>query len=260
MPNEKIVAKGKQIEELDIELADVNEQIKILQAQANMLTSNKKQLTKEIVELKQADNKTTNEQLVNKWVTKMKSKYDNKISVKHDDFIQRSYITVSLTVSSWRQVSPQFAVTNNMSESQVKDYLHGIENTIKLFNEMAVQNMFENSNLSYGYIDEHSLHTIILPNDTDLNKFISLHLNDDGLVEVKIEDHVYHMSRYEAQLYGELTLVPDVREDEYGNDIGEYPFKLYSESLIDIDMLGTSLKLMLSKFDKSKTQFIKPIK
>ena len=73
-----------------------------------MLTSDKNRLTKEIVELKQADNKTTNEQLVNKWVSKMKSKYDNKISVKHDDFIQRSYITVSLTVSSWRQVSPQF--------------------------------------------------------------------------------------------------------------------------------------------------------
>lgn len=118
---------------------------------------------------------------------------------------------------------------------------------------------FRDSSIEIG-IDEHSLHTIILPNDTDLNKFISLHLNDDGLVEVKIEDHVYHMSRYEAQLYGELTLVPDVREDKYGNDIGEYPFKLYSESLIDIDMLGTSLKLMLSKFDKSKTQFIKPIK
>ena len=260
MSNEKIVVKGEQIEAIDIELEDVTEQIKILQAQKDMLEGDKRKLTDEIIRLKQADNKTTNEQLVNKWVSEMATKFDNKISVKHDDFIQRSYITVSLTVSSWRQVSPQFAVTNNMSESQVKDYLHGIENTIKLFNEMAVQNMFENSNLSYGYIDEHSLHTIILPNDTDLNKFISLHLNDDGLVEVKIEDHVYHMSRYEAQLYGELTLVPDVREDEYGNDISEYPFKLYSESLIDIDMLGTSLKLMLSKFDKSKTQFISPIK
>lgn len=260
MANETIVKKGEQIKAIDSELADVNEQIKILQAQANMLINDKKQLTNEIAELKQADNKTTNEQLVNKWASEMKSKYDNKISVKHDDFIQRSYITVSLTVSSWQQVSPQFAITNNMSESQVKDYLHGIENTIKLFNEMAVQNMFENSNLSYGYIDEHSLHTIILPNDTDLNKFISLHLNDDGLVEVKIEDHVYHMSRYEAQLYGELTLVPDVREDEYGNDIGEYPFKLYEKQTINIKILGSGLKLMLSEFDKSKAQFIKPIK
>lgn len=259
MTNEKIVAKGKQIEAIDIELADVNEQIKILQAQANMLTSDKKQLTNEIVQLKQADNKTTNEQLVNEWASEMKSKYDNKITVEHDDFIQRSYITVSLTVSSWRKVSPQFAVTNNMSESQVKDYLHGIENTIKLFNEMTVQNMFENSNLNYGYIDEHSLRTIILLNN-DSNKFISLHLSDNGLVEVKIEDHVYHMPRYEAQLYGELTLVPVIREDEYGNDIDEYPFKLYSESLIDIDMLGSSLKLMLSNFDKSKAQFINPIK
>lgn len=260
MSNEKIVAKGKQIEAIDIELADVNEQIKILQAQANMLTSDKKQLTNEIVQLKQADNKITNEQLVNEWASEMKSKYDNKITVEHDDFIQRSYITVSLTVSSWRQVSPQLAVTNNMSESQVKDYLHGLENTIKLFNEMAVQNVFENSNLAYGYIDEKSLRTIIFPNDTDSNKSISLHLNDNGLVEVEIEDRVYDMPRYEAQLYGELTLVPAVREDEYGNDIGEYPFKLYSERLIDIDMLGTSLKLMLSEFDKSKAQFIRPVK
>ncbi len=260
MSNEAIVKKGEQIKAIDIELEDVNQQMSILKAKVDMLTSDKNRLTKEIVDLKHNDNKTTNEQLVNKWVSKMKSKYDNKISVKHDDFIQRSYITVSLTVSSWRQVSPQFAVTNNMSESQVKDYLHGIENTIKLFNEMAVQNMFENSNLSYGYIDEHSLHTIILPNDTDLNKFISLHLNDDGLVEVKIEDHVYHMPRYEAQLYGELTLVPDVREDEYGNDIGEYPFKLYEKQTINIKMLGSGLKLMLSEFDKSKAQFINPIK
>lgn len=260
MTNEKIVAKGEQIEAIDIELEDVTEQIKILQAQKDMLEGDKRKLTDEIIRLKQVDNKTTNEQLINKWVSEMATKFDNKITVEHDDFIQRSYITVSLSVSSWRQVGPQFAVTNNMSESQVKDYLHGIENTIKLFNEMAVQNMFENSNLSYGYIDEHSLHTIILPNDTDLNKFISLHLNDDGLVEVKIEDHVYHMSRYEAQLYGELTLVPDVREDEYGNDIGEYPFKLYEKQTINIKMLGSGLKLMLSEFDKSKAQFINPIK
>lgn len=259
MSNETIVKKGKQIEAINIELADVNEQIKILQAQANMLINDKKQLTNEIVQLRQADNKTTNEQLVNKWVTKMKSKYDNKISVKHDDFSQCSYITVSLTVSSYHQVSPQFAITNNMSESQVKDYLHGLENTIKLFNEMAVQHVFENSNLSYGYIDEQSLHTIILLNN-DADKFISLRLNDNGLVEVKIEDHVYHMSRYEAQLYGELTLVPDVREDEYGNDIGKYPFKLYKKQTINIKMLGSGLKLMLSEFDKSKAQFINPIK
>ena len=259
MSNEVIVKKSEQIKAIDIELEDVNQQMSILKAKVDMLTSDKNRLTKEIVELKHNDNKTTNERLIKEWVSEMKSKYDNKISVEHDDFIQRSYITVSLQVSSWQQVSPQFAVTNNMSESQVKDYLHGIENTIKLFNEMAVQNVFENSNLSYGYIDEHSLYTIILLNN-DAHKSISLRLRGDGLVDIEIEDCVYHMPRYEAKLYGELTRVPAVREDEYGNDIGEYPFKLYSESLIDIDMLGTSLKLMLSKFDKSKAQFINPIK
>lgn len=259
MTNEKIVAKGEQIEAIDIELEDVTEQIKILQAQKDMLEGDKRKLTDEIIRLKQADNKTTNEQLVNKWASEMATKYDNKITVEHDDFIQRSYITVSLTVSSWRQVSPQFAVTNNMSESQVKDYLHGIENTIKLFNEMAVQNMFENSNLSYGYIDEHSLHTIILLNN-DAHKSISLRLRGDGLVDIEIEDCVYNMPRYEAKLYGELTLVPAVHEDEYGNDIGEYPFKLYEKQTVNIKMLGSGLKLMLSEFDKSKAQFIKPIK
>ena len=260
MSNETIVKKGEQIKAIDIELEDAKEQMSILKAKVDMLTSDKNRLTKEIVDLKQADNKTTNEQLVNKWVSKMKSKYDNKISVKHEDFIQRSYITVSLPVSSWRQVSPQFAVTNNMSESQAKDYLHGIENTIKLFNELTAQNVFENLNLSYGYIDEHSLHTIILPNDTGSNKSISLHLSDNGLVEVKIEDGVYDMSRYEAQLYGELTLVPVMAVDEYGNDIGKYPFKLYETQTININRLGEGLKLMLSEFDKSKAQFIKPIK
>lgn len=119
MSNEAIVQKGEQIKAIDVELEDVNQQMSILKAKVDMLTSDKNRLTKEIVDLKHNDNKTTNEQLVNKWVSKMKSKYDNKISVKHDDFIQRSYITVSLTVSSWRQVSPQFAVTNNMSESML---------------------------------------------------------------------------------------------------------------------------------------------
>ena len=102
MSNEVIVKKGEQIKAIDIELEDVNQQMSILKAKVDMLTSDKNRLTKEIVDLKHNDNKTTNEQLVNKWVSKMKSKYDNKISVKHDDFIQRSYITVSLTVSSWR--------------------------------------------------------------------------------------------------------------------------------------------------------------
>lgn len=250
---ETIVKKGEQIKAIDIELDDAKEQMSILKAKVDMLTSYKNRLTNEIVQLKQADNKTTKEQLVNKWASEMKSRYDNKISVKHDDFIQRSYITVSLTVSSYHQVSPQFAITNNMSESQVKDYLHKIENIIKLFNEMAVQNMFENSNLSYGYIDEKSLHTIILLNN-NAHKFISLCLHDDGLVNVEIEDCVYHMPRYEAKLYGELTLVPAV------NDIGEYPFKLYEKQTINIKMLGSGLKLMLSEFDKSKSQFINPIK
>lgn len=259
MSNETIVAKGKQIKAIDIELADVNEQIEILRAKANMLANDKKQLTKEIVQLRQADNKTTNEQLVNKWVSEMTTKYDNKISVKHDDFIQRSYITVSLQVSSWRQVSPQLAVTNNMSESQVKDYLHGIENTIKLFNELAAQNVFENLNLSYGYIDEHSLYTIILPNN-DSNKSISLYLSGDGLVDIEIEDCVYDMPRYEAQLYGDLILVPVMSVDEYGNDVGKYPFKLYKKQTVNIKTLDSGLKLMLSNFDKSKAQFINPIK
>ena len=59
MSNETIVKKGEQIKAIDSELADVNEQIKILQAQANMLINDKKQLTNEIAELKQADNKTS---------------------------------------------------------------------------------------------------------------------------------------------------------------------------------------------------------
>lgn len=255
MSNEKIVAKGKQIKAIDVELADVNEQIEILKAKANMLTNDKKQLTKEIVELKQSDNKTINEQLVNKWVSEMATKFNNKITVKHDDFIQRSYITVSLS----HKVNPQFAVTNNMSESQVKDYLHGLENTIKLFNELTAQNVFENLNLAYGYIDEHSLCTVVMPND-DTHKSISLRLHDNGLVDVKIEDRVYDMPRYEAQLRGGLALVPVAVEDEYGNDIDEYPFKLYDDRLINIDGFSNSFKLMLDNFEKSKAQFIKPIK
>lgn len=100
MTNEKIVAKGEQIEAIDIELEDVTEQIKILQAQKDMLEGDKRKLTDEIIRLKQVDNKTTNEQLINKWVSEMATKFDNKITVEHDDFIQRSYITVSLSVSS----------------------------------------------------------------------------------------------------------------------------------------------------------------
>ena len=66
MSNEAIVKKGEQIKAIDVELDDVNQQMEILKAKADMLTSDKNRLTSEIVDLKHNDNKTTNEQLVNK--------------------------------------------------------------------------------------------------------------------------------------------------------------------------------------------------
>ena len=256
MTNPKIVAKGEQIKAIDVELADVNEQIEILQAKANMLANDKKQLTNKIAELKQTDNQLANEQLVNEWVNEMVTKFNNKITVNYDNLTRRSHITVSLD----HQAIPQFVITNNMSESQVKDYLHEIENTIKLFNELTAQNVFESLNLSYAYISENSFYTVIMPNNDNSNKSISLRLHDNGLVNVKIEDHVYDMPRYKAELKGGLTLVPVAVEDEYGEDIDEYPFELHDDMLINIDVFGNSLKLMLDNFENSKNKFIKPFK
>ena len=66
MTNEAIVKKGEQVKAIEVELEDVKQQMEILKAKVDMLTSDKNRLTNEIVQLKQADNKTTNEQLVNK--------------------------------------------------------------------------------------------------------------------------------------------------------------------------------------------------
>ena len=253
MTNRKIVAKGEQIKDINIELNNITEQIEALKAQQNQLTYEKRKLTAEIIELKHADNKIANEQLVNEWLSEVTTKFDNEISADYDSFTQRSYITVSLC----HQVTPQFAVTNTMLESQVKDYLHGIENTIKLYNELTAQNVFENLNLTYGYINENPFCTILMPKD-DEHKSISLRLHNNGTVNVKIEDRVYDMPRYKAELYGGLTLVPVRIEDEYGNDINEYPFKLYNEQIMSINMLNTNLKLMLENFENSKNKFIKP--
>lgn len=52
MSNETIVKKGEQVKAIDVELEDVKQQMEILKAKADMLTSDKNRLTKEIVELK----------------------------------------------------------------------------------------------------------------------------------------------------------------------------------------------------------------
>lgn len=64
MSNETIVKKGEQIKAIDIELEDAKEQISILKAKVDMLTSDKNRLTKEIVELKHNDNHLTQELLI----------------------------------------------------------------------------------------------------------------------------------------------------------------------------------------------------
>lgn len=64
MSNETIVKKGEQIKAIDIELEDAKEQISILKAKVDMLTSDKNRLTKEIVELKHNDNHLTQEPLI----------------------------------------------------------------------------------------------------------------------------------------------------------------------------------------------------
>ena len=75
MSNETIVKKGEQIKAIDIELEDVKQQVEILKAKANVLQSDKAQLTKEIIELKHNDNHLTQKPLITEWIDKMKSKY-----------------------------------------------------------------------------------------------------------------------------------------------------------------------------------------
>lgn len=64
MSNETIVKKGEQVKAIDVELEDVKQQMEILKAKADMLTSDKNRLTKEIVELKHNDNHLTQEPLI----------------------------------------------------------------------------------------------------------------------------------------------------------------------------------------------------
>lgn len=144
MANETIVKKGEQVKAIEVELEDVKQQMEILKAKANVLQSDKAQLTKEIVELKHNDNHLTQEPLITEWIDKMKSKYGIEITLgltlKNGARLHRIDVVFDNNYVEY------FHVSETKSEPVTKEFLDEIERTIILANELKAQNVLKELN------------------------------------------------------------------------------------------------------------------
>lgn len=224
MTNEAIVKKGEQVKAIDIELEDVKQQMEILKAKADMLTSDKNRLTKEIVELKHNDNHLTQEPLITEWIDKMKSKYGIEITLgltlKNGAELHR------IDVAFDNNYAEYFHVSETKSEPATKEFLDEIERTIILVNELKAQNVLKELNAESWYISKSSdkIFTSIYFNES--NKSICLRLKKDGLIDVHISETIYEVPQYKVKLINSVYLKPKPSEDEYGNQFKEYSYEL----------------------------------
>lgn len=231
-----------------------------------MLYADKKRLTKEIVELKHNGNQTILESLIKEWVDKMKSKYSNKIDFSYGMFNGNEFYVISIELSDNIE---SFYVSKTKSESAAKAYLDELERTIILVNELDAQNVLgelkADSVLFTGNSSDNHLYTIIYSEES--NKSISLHLEDNDLVSIRIREAIYNipqykveLPKYKPELIGNMYLKPKQFEDGYSNQLDKYAYELISLYVVNIDSAVQSLKLALKNFDETQSKYVKSAK
>ena len=258
MSNETIVKKGEQIKAIDIELEDVKEQMSILKAKVDMLTSDKNRLTKEIVELKHNDNHLTQEPLITEWIDKMKSKYGIEITLgltlKNGAELHR------IDVAFDNNYAEYFHVSETKSEPATKEFLDEIERTIILVNELKAQNVLKKLNAESWYISKSSDKIFTSIYFDESNKTISLRLKKDGLIDVHISETIYEVPQYKVKLINSVYLKPKPSEDEYGNQFKEYSYELTYDRTVNINLAVQGIKSALENFDETQAKYVKSAK
>lgn len=258
MANETIVKKGEQVKAIEVELEDVKQQMEILKAKADMLTSDKNRLTKEIVDLKHNDNHLTQEPLITEWIDKMKSKYGIEITLgltlKNGAGLHRIDVVFDSNYVEY------FHVSETKSEPVTKEFLDEIERTIILANELKAQNVLKELNAESWYISKSSDKIFTSIYFDESNKSICLRLKKDGLIDVHISETIYDVPQYKVQLLNSVYLKPKPSEDEYGNQFKEYSYELTYDRTVNINLAVQGIKSALKKFDETQSKYVKSAK
>ena len=258
MANETIVKKGEQVKAIEVELEDVKQQMEILKAKANVLQSDKAQLTKEIIELKHNDNHLTQEPLITEWIDKMKSKYGIEITLgltlKNGAGLHRIDVVFDNNYVEY------FHVSETKSEPVTKEFLDEIERTIILANELKAQNVLKELNVESWYISKSSDKIFTSIYFDESNKSICLRLKKDGLIDVHISETIYDVPQYKVQLLNSVYLKPKPSEDEYGNQFKEYSYELTYDRTVNINLAVQGIKSALENFDETQSKYVKSAK
>lgn len=258
MANETIVKKGEQVKAIEVELEDVKQQMEILKAKADMLTSDKNRLTKEIVDLKHNDNNLTQEPLITEWIDKMKSKYGIEITLgltlKNGAGLHRIDVVFDNNYVEY------FHVSETKSEPVTKEFLDEIERTIILANELKAQNVLKELNAESWYISKSSDKIFTSIYFDESNKSICLRLKKDGLIDVHISETIYDVPQYKVQLLNSVYLKPKPSEDEYGNQFKEYSYELTYDRTVNINLAVQGIKSALENFDETQSKYVKSAK
>lgn len=258
MANETIVKKGEQVKAIEVELEDVKQQMEILKAKANVLQSDKAQLTKEIVELKHNDNHLTQEPLITEWIDKMKSKYGIEITLGLT--LKNGAGLHGIDVVFDNNYVEYFHVSETKSEPVTKEFLDEIERTIILANELKAQNVLKELNAESWYISKSSDKIFTSIYFDESNKSICLRLKKDGLIDVHISETIYDVPQYKVQLLNSVYLKPKPSEDEYGNQFKEYSYELTYDRTVNINLAVQGIKSALENFDETQSKYVKSAK
>ena len=257
MANETIVKKGEQVKAIEVELEDVKQQMEILKAKADMLTSDKNRLTKEIVDLKHNDNHLTQEPLITEWIDKMKSKYGIEITL---GLTLKNGAGHRIDVVFDNNYVEYFHVSETKSEPVTKEFLDEIERTIILANELKAQNVLKELNAESWYISKSSDKIFTSIYFDESNKSICLRLKKDGLIDVHISETIYDVPQYKVQLLNSVYLKPKPSEDEYGNQFKEYSYELTYDRTVNINLAVQGIKSALENFDETQSKYVKSAK
>lgn len=244
------------------DLAKVKEKIKTLNSELSGLLSEQKQLEDAIAKRQRELDMPVREKLIDEWVKQQPSKFD--ITVNFCEYDKDYAIHVKRGDYGF-EFSELFFVRKSMSDSDVKCYLDEITENLNLIDELIVQNIYDEpveheifvdklavrgaaktgKLYSHIYIDE--------PNEQE-DSHLDIRLNkiDNKTVQVKVfyeVYEVYNMPKCEIKLNDTTDVI-----------IERSPFTLTSKQTIPFNNMVPEIKNLLDNFDKSKTQFINPIK
>lgn len=241
-------------------LAEVKEKIKTLNSELSGLLSEQKRLEQVITETERKTNGTVREKMIDEWIEQQSPNFDITFNL-NSAFSKEDYdIYVRRNDNSYK-FSELFFVRDTMSDSDAKDYLNRITDSLNLIDELIAQNVYNETVFSKAYINKLGIredyvtgklyvyifiYTDELSSDLDLT--VRLNKADDNSVQAQVSYDEYGISKYAIRVNNTTDFI-----------IEEHPVKLTSKQIVPFNDMVPEIKKLFKDIENVKGQYIKPV-